>query len=173
VPCSSRVEIRPPSVSSASARASAGGELLRAVGGEPVGEAVEGGADELLRGLLEQLWMAPGLGGEDAQELRLAVEFGEGVAGGHRELRSKVADVIEDVADVAQGVEALEVAFDAGGEQLVLAGEVVVDAAGAGTEARCCLDLDDRRRLEPVLAEQAHRLVKDPIAGCQVCHVRP
>ena len=86
--------------------------LLRPIGAlgafaDPRGKAGEGGAHELLDGGGQQLRAVARFGGEDAQQLGLAVELGEHVAGGQRQFGFEVAQRSEHVADVAERVEAL------------------------------------------------------------------
>src|SRR5580692_773907 len=132
---------------------------------DPRGKARERRAYELLDGGLQQLRPVARVGGEDAQQLGLAVKLGEDVARGQRQFRFDVSQGPEHVADLSQRAEPGELALDAGGQHRFLAWEVVIDAAGARCEPRRGLDLGDAGGGVSMLAEQVHRFVDDALAG--------
>ena len=162
---SRREESSDPSPKAAIAAASSSAIGRSARSAIHVAKPVECGAHQLVDGGPQQLRPVARFGGEDAQQLGLAVELGEDVASRQRQFGFEVSQRSEHVPDLAERAESRELALDAGGEHRFLAGEVVVDATGSGREPGGGLDLGDAGGGVAVLAEQAHRLVDDALAG--------
>src|SRR5215472_6212521 len=77
---------------------------------EPLGEVLVGAGHKMVDGRGEKVRLAASLRNEKAQQISLAVKFGQVVARGDGQLRFDVTDPGENLPDVAQGVEAREVA---------------------------------------------------------------
>jgi hypothetical protein len=99
------------------------------------------------------------------EQLALAVQLGEDVAGHHGQLGTGVPEAGEQRPDVPQRPQPVEVPVDPGGEQRLLRPEVMVDAARARGQPGRGLDLGHARPPEALLAEQPHRGVQDAVAG--------
>src|ERR1700729_167580 len=92
----------------------------------PFGEALERGAHQLIDGCHQDLRPRTCFGGEDAQQLGLAVELVEDVASGEDQFGSEISDGGEHTVDLAERVQSRELALDARGENRFLALEMVI-----------------------------------------------
>jgi hypothetical protein len=97
--------------------------------------------------------------------LGFLVELGEDISSGDGEFGVQISEVSEEPANIAQGGEPAQLAFDSGGQECFLGRKMVVDAAGAGAEPGSLLDPGDAGTAVAVLTEQLHRCVDDAIPG--------
>jgi hypothetical protein len=69
---------------------------------QPAGKTRVGGGDERVDGPFQEFGVAAGLTEHNAQQVGLAIEFGQGVTGQQGQLDPQITDVTEDLANVAQ-----------------------------------------------------------------------
>src|SRR5215471_6748152 len=132
---------------------------------EPLGEVLIGAGHKMVDGRCQKVRLAASLRNEKAQEVSLAVKFGQVVAGGDGQLGFDVPDPGENLADIAQSVEAREVAGYTLGENGVLGGEMVVEPARARAQAGGSFDLRHARAAEATLGEEPHGFDDDLLTG--------
>ena len=95
----------------------------------------------------------------------LRAQLGERPARHQRELRAQVAER-HHVEALAHALHLAHVALDGRRQHLLLAAEVLVEAAGPGSEPGRLLDVARRWcRVKPLTREQPDRLGDDPLAG--------